>query len=190
MLTTAVDRGGWSDLPLTEFRFIAFADQMMHHLGRRTENVYNYTAGDEVILHLDPEQPLKRYLLRKPGFEQLPGELPAGAEVLAIRDADQVGQFEVIAAENEPPFSSGFSVNGAAEESNFDRIGATELDTMLGADRYSMAQNIEGLTRNVQHGRIGEEIYPLVLMVMIAVFCAEHFVSNRFYDAEEAPAAQ
>ncbi|MGE3317353.1 MAG: BatA domain-containing protein, partial [Planctomycetaceae bacterium] len=173
MLTTAVDRGGWSDLPLAEFRFLALADQMMQHLGRRNANVYNYIAGDEVILHLDPEQPLNRYLLRKPGFEQLPGELPVGAEVLSIRDADQVGQFEVIAAENEPPFSSGFSVNGSPDESRFERIGGPELDNLLGAGRYSLAQNSEGLTRNVQHGRIGEEIYPLVLMGVILVFCAE-----------------
>lgn len=189
MLTTAVDRSGWSDLALAEFRFLALADQMMHHLGGRAENSYNYLAGDEVILHLDPDRPLRRYLLRKPGFEQLPGEVPAGAEVLAIRDADQIGHFEVIAAENEAPYSSGFSANGSSDESRFDRIGTVELDNLLGVGRYSVARNIEGLTRNVQSGRVGEEIYPLVLMVVIAVFCAEHLVSNRFYDTDEAPSA-
>jgi hypothetical protein len=34
--------------------------------------------------------------------------------------------------------------------------------------------------------RVGQEIFSLVLAVVIAVFCAEHFVANRFYESEQA----
>ncbi len=186
MLTTAVDLSGWSELPLARHWFVALADQIIQHLGRRADDVYNYSTGDEVILHLDPERPLRRYLLRKPGFEQIPGDVPAGSSLLAIRDADQIGQFEVLAAENDVPFSSGFSVNGRSEESNFDRIQSPELDNLLGKDRYSTAQNIDGLTRNVGERRLGKEMYGFVVLILMMAFCAEHFVANRFYEADEA----
>jgi len=187
VLTTAVDRGGWNDLPLAGFRFVALADQIMQYLGHRVDNVYNYVAGERVTLHLDREHPLQRYLLRKPGFEQLPGEVPPGADLLTIDDADQIGHFEVIAAENEPPFSRGFSVNGSSDESRFERISPEGLDAILGRGRYSVARNIEGLTRNVSAGRVGKEMYGWVLVVLIAAFCAEHLAANRFYEVEEVP---
>ena len=99
-------------------------------------------------------------------------------------DADQVGQFEVIAAENEPPYASGFSVNGRGEESRFDRTRASKLDKLLGKDRYSTAQNIDGLTRSVGERRLGKEMYGFMVVFLMMAFCAEHFVANRFYDTE------
>ena len=32
-----------------------------------------------------------------------------------------------------------------------------------------------------------QEVFSLILGIAIAVFCAEHFVANRFYDAEQSP---
>ncbi len=61
-----------------------------------------------------------------------------------------------------------------------------ELDRVLGKDRYSVSRSIEGLTRNVAFGRVGQEVFSLILGIVVAVFCAEHFVANRFYESEQA----
>ena len=182
MFTTAVDLKGWSDLPRTRW-FVALADQMMQYLGSRSNDVFNYVAGEDIILRLDPAEPIRQYLLRKPGLQQVRGLVPQAAEYLTISDADQVGHYEVVAAEDETPFTKGFSVNPLAGESDFTRIRESDLDGLLGQDRYEIAKGIRELERKVYMGRIGQEIFSLVLMCMIVVFCAEHVVANKFYEA-------
>ena len=43
------------------------------------------------------------------------------------------------------------------------------------------------LQRHVNTGRLGEEVYPLILLLVLIVFCGEHFVANWFYSEEPAP---
>src|SRR5262249_4354939 len=76
LLTTAIDRRGWNDLPVAGWGFLALADQMMRYLSRSSQAVFNYTAGEDVILALDPAQRIPAYLLRKPGLQQLRNDIP------------------------------------------------------------------------------------------------------------------
>ena len=40
------------------------------------------------------------------------------------------------------------------------------------------------LQRRVITGRLGEEVYPLILLLAVIVFCGEHLVANWFYSEE------
>jgi hypothetical protein len=192
MLTTAVDmtpRGGksWSDLPLAGWPYVAFADQMMQYLGGQAESVFNYQAGEEVVIRLDGRTPLRRYLLRKPGLQQLRREVPTGARILTVDDANQVGHYEIVSTEEEVKFGSGFSANPSPGESDLTRATKEQLDELLGEERYEVARSIEELERKVEYGRIGLEMFPFVLFFLITVFCAEHLTANYFYEAEQSP---
>jgi hypothetical protein len=125
-------------------------------------------------------------LVRKPEGEQLPGEVVAPFRSIGLHAIDQVGNYEVVSRDEKTPFSSAFSSNAVAAESDFTRVTPDELDRVLGKDRYSVSRSIEGLTRNVAFGRVGQEVFSLILGIVVAVFCAEHFVANRFYEAEQA----
>jgi hypothetical protein len=35
-------------------------------------------------------------------------------------------------------------------------------------------------------GRVGQEVFSLILGLVLAFFCAEQFVANRFYEPEQA----
>ena len=183
MLTTSVDLKDWNDLPRV-WAFLVFADRVIHHLSRRTDNIFNYTAGDEVVFRLAPDQNLDRYLLRKPGLQQLPGEVPAGARLFSISETDQLGHFDVIPAGTDSDFTTGFSVNTPAAESDFTRLTEPDLDGLFGEKRYGVARDIEGLTRGVTRGRFGQEICPFVLLLAIVFFCGEHLVANWFHQTE------
>jgi hypothetical protein len=190
MFTTAIDwkndwTQNWNDLP-PHWTFVALADQMMKYLGRRTEAQNNFTAGDDVIFPLDPEKPIRRYFLRKPGFEQIQQNVPEGADFFSIPGVDQLGHYKLIDGNENSPSKIfyGFSVNSSLGESDFTRLSEIELDKLLGETRYEMSSDIEGLTRKVTTGRIGKEVFSLVLLLMIVVFCGEHIVANRFYDAD------
>jgi uncharacterized membrane protein len=187
LFTSALDRNGWNDLPLAGWPFVALLDQIGQELSRQAETRYNYIAGDEVTLPLPADSALTKYLVRRPAGEQLPGDVPPGAKSIVLHNADQIGAYEVVSNRDEKvAYSSGFSVNASPNESDFTRIASDELDKIVGKGRYSVARSIEGLTRNVTVGRVGQEVFSLILGLLLAFFCAEQFVANRFYEPEQA----
>lgn len=190
LLTTAVDMQGFSDLPLARWWFLVFLDQMMQYLAQQTDNVLNYVAGEDVFVRLDPEHPLESYLLATPGLKQLPGDVPPGRSLIAL-PADQVreiGQYGFVSPDPDSDFKTGFSVNAPPSESDLTKLQESDLDSLFGKKRYSVADTMEGLTRNVADARIGQEMFSAVLMFVILVFCGEHLVANRFYAADQADA--
>jgi hypothetical protein len=186
LFTSALDLYGWNDLPRAGWPFVVLLDQIGQELSRQSETRYNYIAGDEVTLPLQSDSSLTKYLVRRPSGEQLPGESQPGAKTLVLRNIDQIGAYEVVSNRDEKTtFSTGFCANAAPGESDFTRIGGEELDKIIGKGRFSVARSIEGLTRNVAVGRVGQEVFSLILGLVLAVFCAEQFVANRFYEAEQ-----
>ncbi len=186
LFTSALDRHGWNDLPLAGWPFVVLLDQIAQELSHQSESQYNYIAGDEVTLPLPADSQLSKYLVRRPGGEQLPGEVPPGSKSLVLHNVDQIGAYEVVSNRDEKvSFSSGFSANASPTESDFTRISGDELDKIVGKGRYSVARSIEGLTRNVTVGRVGQEVFSLILGLVLAVFCAEQLVANRFYEVEQ-----
>ena len=190
VLTTAADTRGWIDHveAAGNWAFVVFVDQLMQYLSGRSEATFNYLAGEDVLVRADQESALTKYLLRKPGGQQLPGTIPAGAASFAIRETDQLGHYSVASADPVSKFASGFSVNAASAESDFRRLSEDDLTQLFGEKRFSLARDIATLQRHVNTGRLGEEVYPLLLLLVLIVFCGEHFVANWFY-AEEAETA-
>lgn len=186
MLTTAADSRGWIDHTQRNWAFFVLVDQLMQYLSGRSEATFNFLAGEEVFVRADSEPPLTKYLLRKPSGQQLPGTVPAGAATFAIRETDQLGNYDVSSADPQSKFASGFSVNAPASESDFRRMNEDDLTQMFGDKRFSMARDIATLQRRVNTGRLGEEVYPLILMIVLIVFCGEHFVANWFYSEDTA----
>ena len=182
VLTTSIDLKGWSEIPHARWQFVAFGDQLMQYLVRSTERRLNYVVGEDVFVPIDPSLGASRFFLRKPGLQQVTHDVPEQATLLILHDVDQVGQYDVVSAVPNVEFATGFSANSPPGESDFQRLAETDLDGMFGENRYGLAQDIEGLTRRVTTGRLGEEVFPLLLALVLIVFCAEHFVANWFYE--------
>ncbi|HEY3965919.1 MAG TPA: BatA domain-containing protein [Planctomycetaceae bacterium] len=186
-LTTSIDRRGeWNDLPLN-WGFAPLSYETMRYLARSSQAQFNYLAGDDVILPMNTTQAVPAYLLRKPGLQQLREDIPAGTTNLIVKGADQLGNYRVTGVDTDAKFERGFSVNPRADESRLDRLSKDELESHLGPERYSIARDIENLQRNVKTGRLGREAFPLVVLLLLAVFVGENFVANRFYDTEQKP---
>lgn len=189
LLTTAINPGptarrSWNSLTTSGYYFLALIDQSINYLSRRSGTKLNYRAGEEVFLDLDRGIALDRYFLRKPSGVQLPGNIPAAAISIRISNADELGHFEVVSANKNVEFNSGFSINPPIGESDLSKINKLDLDQMIGPDRYAMAQNIESLSRSVTAGRLGVEIFPIILALVLIAFCLELTVANRFYEAD------
>jgi len=76
-------------------------------------------------------------------------------------------------------------VNPPAGESDFSRLQEAQLDEMFGKDRYQVARDIEELKSDVNLADLGKEIFSVLMVLVIAAFCGELLVANRFYESEQ-----
>ncbi len=188
LLTTAVTSNGWNDLTRAGWSYPALTDQMMQYAGRELSGKLNFETYESIYLTLDPAKPFTKYLLRKPGLEQLPGEIEGKSKLLHIKDVEQLGHYEIIADEDNNNFKTGFSLNMTENESDLRRIQANaendypELDKLLGDQRYQVTRSIEQLEMTVTTGRLGQEMFPFVITILLIFFCGEHLVANYFYE--------
>jgi len=185
LFTTSVDLQGWAELPMARWAFVAFADQMMQYLSRIAVATTNYTSGETVSLPLKPDSQLKRYLLRMPELQQLPGEVNTDSPSIQIANLDQLGHYQVISAENSVQYNRGFSINPDSDESDLTRLNQDDLTELFGENRFHVARQISELERAVHTGRLGIEAYPAVVLFLAVCFCLELLLANRFYNVEQ-----
>ncbi len=195
MLTTPFDRSRsrgqeWNNLVISGAVPLILADQMVQYVSANTDERYNYIAGQVPTVKLPQETEIKQLLIRKPDRTQPSVEVPVGAEEVLIEDATLLGQYRILPRDADVPFQAGLSINAPASESDLARLTTDDLNLMLGEGRYEAARDIDGLTRQVRAGRVGREIFPWLVALMIAVFLGEHFIANYFYDTDSEKVAE
>ena len=172
---------------MPSWQFLVFSHDLIRYLSRESAGRFNYQAGEEAIVRWDSERNMENYLFRTPDGAQQSRIVPAGRDFLTLVETNQPGQYRVLDAAPDSDFAVGFSVNAPAEESNLKKLAADDLNAMFGENRYRISRNLDELERIVTEGRLGQELFPQVLFLVILVFCGEHLVSNRFYEADQAP---
>jgi hypothetical protein len=80
-----------------------------------------------------------------------------------------------------------FSVNFRDEETDLTRISDDALFQIAGKERVNVVHNLDELQRAVRVGRLGVEVFPVLMGLLILLFCAEHLMANFFYDTEPTP---
>ncbi|WP_166828742.1 vWA domain-containing protein [Thalassoroseus pseudoceratinae] len=184
MLTTAITPRGWSNIAQPSWQFLVFAHEMMQYLNAGDTVEVNGTAGEEIVLPLPDGVTLSEYILRKPDGAQSVVPVEGDENWLIVPDTDVVGSYTVLSSEPESKFRTGFSINRRSEESDLTKLTSEELATFFGEDGYRIGTNFEDLERMITVGRLGQELYPHVLTIVILVFCLEHLVANRFYGGD------
>ena len=57
----------------------------------------------------------------------------------------------------------------------------TELAELLGEGNFRIARNRNEIDRNVNIGRVGQELFPYLIGLVAVAMACEHWLSNRFY---------
>jgi uncharacterized membrane protein len=180
------ERKQWNRLP-GEWPFFVLVNRLALFITGRTDAKFNFSANDAIVLENNGERPIRDYLLRKPAGAQLPGSVAADSDSIWIEDANELGHYLIKPRGDGRPIS--FSVNHDSGESNFSRVTPTDLDNLLGEGRYSVARDVESLTRSVTAGRLGVEVFPLILGIVLILFCLELLSANQFYEADNEAAS-
>lgn len=194
MMTTSVsDRAHddpWNLLPTgpDPWPFLMLANGVAEYLTGAGDGQLNYLAGQAVLLRLDPEEQTTSYVLQMPEMSALRQTLTPGQSDLSITSTEKLGNYRLRAGGQEGRLDRGFSVNAAPELSRLERIEPEAIAAALGEDRVRAARNAEEIEVRVGLGRVGRELYPLLILGVALVLGAEQLLANRFYASREPEA--
>lgn len=181
----SIDSTAWSEL-LRRWPFVVITDQILQLLSRQASSSLNFLIGDPVVAPLMSNSPSGQALLRLPDQTQRRVEIPQGARELDVPPVTLAGNYQILLAEKQPPeLLTGFSVRPLPAESDLRRLAPADLDDLLGEKRYSVAHDPQQLERSVTTGRLGQEVYGLVLTLLILIFVGEQTTATWFYRADE-----
>jgi hypothetical protein len=179
--TTSWSLPDWNDLPRS-WAYVALADASVEYLSQQQSRRLNFVMGDSIQLTLPAETPFPaQWLVRTPDQRQQAIELESATRLLIPQSlANHPGLFLA-----QPKADSSAAIPLAIRvrdaESNLERMTPEAFTAVFGADRVLIHRDIETLERAVLSGRIGQEIYGVVLLLLMLCFVGEHLIANWFY---------
>jgi hypothetical protein len=178
----------WNEfaLPLDEnWAFYLLMKQTVLYLAGTSSEQLNYEVGQDVVLPVDPTRRFKNYVVQEDGkttFEKL--NPPVDSLVIV---SPPIGQWRVTATNSQGEQAlMGYSVNPPLSETSYVPMETGDLDTLFGKKGYKLATDAESLKREVSMGRVGFEIFPWLMGLILILVTLENLLANKFY-RESAP---
>lgn len=170
----------WNLLPtgFEPWPFVMLANEMTMYLVGGTEESMNFLAGQPAVVHVDPQHyPTYQVTTPKDQFVQAP---ESGTNSLVVAATELAGNYRVKAGGDEG-LDLGFSVNLPPQLTSVTRIDEPQLKELLGELKFHVARRPEQIEREVSTGRVGRELFPLLIALVALLLAAEHVLANRFY---------
>lgn len=178
------NREPWNLLPVGPdggWPFMILVNGMMSYLVGTGSQELNYSPGQTAVLQLDPELKFHTYLLTGPDGVEARIAPDLKLHRLVVGSTDQPGNYRVQAGGSEGGVDRGFSVNLAAVETRLDRHADKDLDRLFGTYPYRIARNKEEIEIDVSTGRVGRELFGMLILLTALILGLEHVLANRFY---------
>lgn len=177
------DEKAWNLLPLGEesWPFVILVNQMMLYLVGGSDEQLNYQAGQTAVVPLGPREDYRSYLLTAPGEVQFPLSADPKQNVLVITSTDKPGNYRIQAGGRDSGVDRGFSVNLAPRQTQLDRLTEEELRDVFGPLEFRIARERDEIERDVNLGRVGRELFPLLILLVALALGGEYVLANRFY---------
>lgn len=182
LLTTAAhSRPGadsWTELPLG-WSFVALADQIAKYLAGEAEARFNFLAGQPVPLEIPGAGGLVAVTDPTGQVERL--AIDPGERTATVPPTKSLGNFRVDANESAGSPLRAFSVNESVEESNLSPLDQEKLAELIGKERLAIARGPGDIERVVGEGRVGRELFPWLMLLVVTLIAVEGYFANRFY---------
>lgn len=192
LFTSALDSNGndlWNEsFVIDNWTYLMFVDEIMKYLSGASETRHNFEVGEPVEVNVPVSEKFSQFVVARPRLRQTRGQMTIGDSSILLTDADEAGHYELNAVEEGQAFRSVFAVNLPDAESNLAKVTEEQMNEILGEDRYSRVTDIEQLDRAVNLGRLGVEVFPVLMGLLLILFCGEHLMANFFYDEEPTEA--
>ncbi len=166
----------WANDPMPAFAVLLGA---FRTLSGATQDKLNYAAAQMVSLSNDPLVWPSLYDLYRPGATQWERR-SASDGTLSLGEFDQPGVYYLRGNRAEAA-ARGFSINVPASDTILERVLPETLDEQLGENNYRIAKDRNEVESSIGQARFGQELYPLLMLLVAGLFLAEQAMSNRFY---------
>ena len=177
------DRTAWNLLPTGDmpWPFPVLAKQMFTYLAGSGSQQFNYSAGQTAVLELDPRREHNSYVMTGPDNVDVRLTPDMKQQRLVVTSTDQPGNYRIQAGGGENRVDRGFSVNVPPRLTQLERMSDRELAGVFGPVAYRLARNKDEIEMDVSTGRVGRELFPLLILAAALVLGLEHVMANRFY---------
>ncbi len=164
-------------------------DQTVPYLaGASSESAQLRSRARMCLLKLEPTARFTKFLVTGPDPKTKPRLVPRPATIFSrssIRPDLGIWSVKATAADNRT-IDDGVQLSMFPEgESKFDPIETQDLDTIFGKDNYKLAEDVQTLEKIVTIGRLGHEMFPWLMFLILIVVTLENFLANTFY--KQAP---
>jgi hypothetical protein len=185
------ERGAWNELPLLSYWvFPVLTYLTVPYLAGTSNERLNFEAGENALLTLGPGVRSQSFLVTGPDQKTTESlSSSANSEDLQIIAPQLLGQYAVTAKDaTQQQAKLGFSLNPPKTESQFAPLLPSDLDAIFGKDGYSLAQDTKALKTLQDTFRVGHEIFPWLMMLILLIVTLENFLANTFYKESARPA--
>lgn len=176
----------WNDFPLpagNNWSFLVLTNLTVPYLAGTSGEQLNYEAGENVLLALGQGAQYQSFLVTGPDPKNTQSLTPtAQSEFLEILSPQMMGQWSVLAKSADSRQTQlGFSLNAPRTESQLKPLEPAELDAIFGKDGYALAGDAKALQKVVEQIRVGIELFPWMMMLIMIVVTLENLLANTFY---------
>lgn len=194
---TPDDPDAWNEFPniLAGWSFVALMQSTVPYLAGASGSKLNYEAGDIVVLPIEPSVRSPSYLVQGPS-EDLTDRINPDRDVpeLIVEGREAIGHWTVLPSRGNASAADrprlGFSINTRPEEANFRPLETEELDSLLGgSESYALADSPDAIERVQRTARVGREIFPWIMILILVLLTAENYLANRFHREVTSTAA-
>jgi hypothetical protein len=154
---------------------------MVSHLVQNDAESLNVLVGQASVLQNDFSENPDSYQVFSPIEDKPPTTLNTVDGRVRYRFNEAPGHYRYRGLFNDEVVTRGFSSNLPPAATQLARVDASDLDEVLGADRYQLATQQNQITRQQGTVRRGQELYPIIVMMMLLMLAVEYLMSNRFY---------
>jgi hypothetical protein len=193
-ITARDRRESWNDFPVVGWSFFSIINETVPYLAGVAGRQLTYNAGEDVRLPIDPSKRFSTFTIQGPGAKSgdTLGE-PVSGGTLFIPAPPRVGPWTVTASRPDGGTRQvlGFSVNPPPDETKIVPMTEADLTAVFGGkDRYQLADDTKSLNRVVKNQRVGRELFPLLMLLILLVVSAENVLANTFYRERSTAGAQ
>ena len=180
-----VGRTSWNELVSGDdnWPYFLLINGIAETLVSTGESRFNYLAGETVHINNSTSTYPDRYQLFTPDADVQ--DTRVLAETIQIPFTQRPGAYRLKGIQD-GPIVRGFSVNVPEQYSDLERLTPVALQRHLNGIDFQVARSRHEIEFGVRQRRVGQEFYPLLLILFATVFFLEHLMCNRFYGQQQA----
>lgn len=181
----------WSELT-RDWQFLAILLQSIAYLSGTAGDRLNYEAGEDAVLPIDPTRRSANYTVQSLADPKLSERLgpPATSDKLIVPTPQTRGHWVVDGkSANGTDVHMGFSVNAPESEETVVPLEEKDLVSLFGAKEHvQLADDAASLAKAVGYIRVGHEMFPWIMMLILILVTVENLLANKFHRESVAAA--